>query len=256
MVTDTVLDPSGTDADGNAVYTEADIQRASEAEISACDFILVSMDAPSQDSTQDADGNWLPPSLQYGEYTATTARRESLAGDTIVETVNDGYYGTKTQETKENRSYYGNTVGKHSNYSQLEMLQWVNTVKGEAKVVVLMSKASGPSTMVFTEVEPLADAILFYYGSTSWFFSDSLLEIVNGDYEPNGLLPFQMPKSMEAVEAQKEDVPRDLECYVDADGNVYDFAYGLNWSGKIEDERVAKYSVAPLTSPETIEYNP
>ena len=212
------------------------------------------MDAPSQDSSQDENGNWLPPSLQYESYTATTARRESLGGDITVETVNDGYYGTKTQETKENRSYYGNTVGRDSNYDQLELLQWVNTVKGNAKVVVLMSKASGPSTMVWSEVEPLADAILFYYGSTSWFFEESLLEIVNGDVEPSGLLPFQQPASMEAVAAQEEDVPRDLECYVDADGNTYDFAFGLNWSGVINDERVQTYSVEPLTTPETINY--
>ena len=38
-----------------------------------------------------------------------------------------------------------------------------------------------------------------------------------------------------------------MECYVDADGNTYDFAYGLNWSGKIDDERVKTYSAAPLT---------
>lgn len=254
VVTDSVGEPSGVDEEGNPVYTENDIIRASEAEIGACDYILVSMDAPSQDSSQDENGNWLPPSLQYESYTATTARRESLGGDITVETVNDGYYGTKTQETKENRSYYGNTVGRDSNYDQLELLQWVNTVKGNAKVVVLMSKASGPSTMVWSEVEPLADAILFYYGSTSWFFEESLLEIVNGDVEPSGLLPFQQPASMEAVAAQEEDVPRDLECYVDADGNTYDFAFGLNWSGVINDERVQTYSVEPLTTPETINY--
>ncbi len=57
---------------------------------------------------------------------------------------------------------------------------------------------------------------------------------------------------MDAVEAQQEDVPRDVECYVDADGNTYDFAFGLNWSGKIEDERVTTYSAAPLAAPETI----
>ena len=52
---------------------------------------------------------------------------------------------------------------------------------------------------------------------------------------------------METVEMQYEDVPRDMECYVDSDGNVYDFAFGLNWSGVINDERVAKYSVEPLS---------
>ncbi len=140
-------------------------------------------------------------------------------------------------------------MGRDSNYSQLEQLQWVNSVKGNAKVVVLMSKSSGPSCMVWSEVEPLADSILFYYGSTSWFFEESLLEIVNGEVEPTGLLPYQQPASMEAVEAQDEDVPRDMECYVDADGNTYDFAYGLNWSGVIHDERVQTYSAEPLRLP-------
>lgn len=37
------------------------------------------------------------------------------------------------------------------------------------------------------------------------------------------------------------DTPRDMRCYKDSDGNVYDFAYGLNWKGVINDERVKKY---------------
>ena len=37
------------------------------------------------------------------------------------------------------------------------------------------------------------------------------------------------------------DVPRDMECYRDSRGNVYDFAFGLNWNGVIDDERVKKY---------------
>ncbi len=256
VVTDTLKDPSGEpDEDGNPTYTENDIVRASAAEISACDLILMHMDAPNQDSAQDEEGNWLPASLQYGEYTATNARRESLAGTVTTETINDGYYGNKSQDVKENRSYAGNTVGRDKNYSQLELLQYLNGIKGNAKIVVLMSKASGPSVMVWSEVEPLADAILFYYGSTSWFFAESLLDIISGTVEPSGLLPFQMPASMDAVEAQDEDVPRDLECYVDADGNTYDFTFGLNWSGKINDERVQKYSAEALTKVESIEFH-
>ena len=181
VVTDTLKDPSGEpDEDGNPTYTENDIIRASAAEISACDLILMHMDAPNQDSAQDEEGNWLPASLQYGEYTATNARRESLAGTVTTETINDGYYGNKSQDVKENRSYAGNTVGQDKNYSQLELLQYLNGIKGNAKIVVLMSKASGPSVMVWSEVEPLADAILFYYGSTSWFFAESLLDIISG----------------------------------------------------------------------------
>ena len=55
------------------------------------------------------------------------------------------------------------------------------------------------------------------------------------------LLPCQMPASMETVEAQSEDVPRDMECYRDSEGNSYDFAFGLNWNGVINDARVKKY---------------
>ena len=46
---------------------------------------------------------------------------------------------------------------------------------------------------------------------------------------------------MKTVEEQFEDVPRDMQCHVDADGNAYDFAFGLNWSGPIDDARVRKY---------------
>ena len=51
----------------------------------------------------------------------------------------------------------------------------------------------------------------------------------------------QLPASMRTVEEQFEDVPRDMECHKDADGHVYDFAFGMNWSGVIDDARVKKY---------------
>ena len=91
------------------------------------------------------------------------------------------------------------------------------------------------------------DAILLGFGIDNTLF----LEVAAGQYEPSGLLPFQMPKDMEAVEAQLEDVPRDMECYTDANGNTYDFGFGLNWSGVIQDERTEKYCVPPLTEPAT-----
>ena len=67
------------------------------------------------------------------------------------------------------------------------------------------------------------------------------MDLISGAVEPSALLPFQMPASMKTVEQQFEDVPRDMECYTDADGNVYDFAYGLNWSGVINAKRVENY---------------
>ena len=52
----------------------------------------------------------------------------------------------------------------------------------------------------------------------------AIMEIVSGASEPSALLPFQMPANMSTVEKQFEDVPRDMECYTDSEGNVYDFA--------------------------------
>jgi len=32
-----------------------------------------------------------------------------------------------------------------------------------------------------------------------------------------------------------------MKCYTDADGNTYDFAFGMSWQGVINDARVTKY---------------
>ena len=98
-----------------------------------------------------------------------------------------------------------------------------------------MVKASKP--MVFAEIEPAADAILVHMGVQD----QALMDIISGKTEPSALLPFQMPKNMMTVEEQFEDVPRDMEPYMDSDGNRYDFAFGLDWKGVIDDARVEEY---------------
>jgi beta-glucosidase len=111
--------------------------------------------------------------------------------------------------------------------------------------------------MVWSEVEPLADVIFVSYNSqqnTNIQKNEAVAEIILGQLEPSGLLVFQQPKNMEEVEKQLEDVPRDMECYKDSAGNTYDFAFGLNWSGVINDSRVKTYSAAPLTQPENFDY--
>jgi beta-glucosidase len=72
----------------------------------------------------------------------------------------------------------------------------------------------------------------------------ALLDIVSGAVTPSGLLPVQMPANMQTVEAQQEDVPHDMQPHLDSEGHSYDFAYGLNWKGVINDARTAKYKKA------------
>jgi len=91
--------------------------------------------------------------------------------------------------------------------------------------------------MIFKEFEGSVDGILVAFGVQH----QAMLDILSGKSEPSGLLPLQMPLSMEAVESQLEDVPHDMQPHRDSEGNVYDFAFGLNWKGKIEDWRTEKY---------------
>ena len=244
---DVVTDKPGTatgepDAEGKPKFTKDDIVRATADEIKDCDYILVGMtgafSASYNSHLQAAFGAprdltgiedfYYPASLQYAEYTADTARDPSISGNTV-----DG--------AKENRSYKGRTAPADPNYGHLEALQYAESISGDIPVIAAVSMERG---MVWTEVEPLCDAIFVSYNAQK---TDSIARMILGQIEPNGLLVFQQPASMEAVEAQVDDVPRDVEVYKDAAGNAYDFAFGMNWSGVINDGRTAKYSAAPLT---------
>ncbi|MDR1272124.1 MAG: glycoside hydrolase family 3 C-terminal domain-containing protein [Clostridiales Family XIII bacterium] len=250
VVTDTLGAPTGpAGEDGNPTYTVNDITRAGADQLAACDLALLFVSSPQNGAftiasgSVDSDAAYKPLSLQYGEYTADSdsVRKESISGD-MVETTEAGVYGAVTTEAKENRSYYGQSTVA-TNKSDLDMiLSAADTMPETVKIVVAVD-ATNP--MVFSEFESRVDAILMNFGAQQ----SAILEIVAGKYEPAGLLPMQMPKDMEAVEAQYEDVPRDMECYVDSAGNKYDFAFGLDWSGAISDDRTAKYNVPVLTEP-------
>lgn len=248
VVTDTLSETKTgePDRDGNATYAYEDIIRANAKQLSECDFALVFASAPMSSSVYDSETDtYLPISLQYRPYTANSAsvRQESIAGPmTEVEIVTP--YGVQKDKAKANVAYYGNSTTT-GNETDLDMILYAaENMPQDAKVIVAIN-ASNP--MVFSEFEEQVDAILIGFGIDD----DIFLDIVTGKVEPSGLLPIQMPANMETVEAQYEDVPRDMECYVDSKGNTYDFAFGLNWSGVISDERTAKYNVAPLTEPAT-----
>lgn len=164
---------------------------------------------------------YTPISLQYGDYTAKYARKQSLAGG-------------DPKENFTNRSYYGKTTVTH-NKVEMETLLETRKLMGKKPVIVAVA-AERP--MCFHEIEKAADAILIGFEIQNQAF----MEIIAGKAEPQGLLPMQMPKDMRTVEEQKEDLPFDMKCYKDADGNIYDYAYGLNWSGVIKDWRTEKYS--------------
>jgi beta-glucosidase len=163
---------------------------------------------------------YFPISLQYEEYTAIDAREISIAGGDPLEDFT-------------NRSYKNKTVTT-TNVTDLKMVTDTHA-KMKGKPVIVSIAVDNP--MVFSEFENIADAIIVGFRVQDQAFLDILTGI-----EPSGLLPIQMPANMSIVENQAEDVPQDMKGHIDSEGNVYDFAFGLNWSGKITDKRTTLYT--------------
>ena len=190
------------------------------------DFALVLIEEPYSGPGYDVKdrengGNgYVPISLQYLPYTAEYAREVSLAGG-------------DPKEPFTNRSYRGKTV-ETDNVDDLNTVLETRRLMGDKPVVVVIS-ATRP--FVPAEFEPAADAVLVHFGIQN----QAVLDLVSGAAEPSGLLPMQLPADMRTVEEQNEDAPHDMRCHVDADGNTYDFAFGLNWKGVINDNRTRKY---------------
>ena len=189
------------------------------------DFAIAFIQAPNSGvgySTEDAkrSNGYVPISLQYNDYTATYARATSIAGGDPLENFT-------------NRTYKGKTV-KTSNKDDLKIVLDTKRAMGNKPVIVVLNTGK---PVIPAEFEGKADAILISFGVQN----QAIFDIISGKAEPSGLLPMQMPANMKTVEEQNEDVPRDMVCYKDADGNTYDFAFGMNWSGVINDARVAAY---------------
>ena len=190
------------------------------------DFALVVIDSPksgvgySQEDVKQKGNGYVPISLQYGPYKADFARETSLAGGSPFETFT-------------NRSFKGKSMVA-ANIQDMKTVLETRTRMGKKPVVVVV-KVSNP--LVFSEIEKSASAILVHMGVQD----QALMDILTGATEPSALLPFQMPADMRTVEEQFEDVPRDMKCYVDSEGNSYNFGYGMNWKGVISDERVSRY---------------
>jgi len=196
---------------------------------SKADIALVCIENPKSGIGYDKEdvakgGNgYLPISLQYNDYTANDAREVSIAGGDPLENFT-------------NRSYKGKTV-KSRNVTDIQLIEETKA-KMNGKPVIVSVNVSNP--MVFAEFEGKADAILASFGVQD----QAILEIIAGKAEPQALLPMQMPANMSIVEKQKEDVPFDMECHLDSEGHRYDFGFGMNWKGVIQDGRAKQYSVA------------
>ena len=169
---------------------------------------------------KNGGNGYIPISLQYGDYTATDAREKSIAGGDPLEKFTDRGYKNKSTKT-----------------SNATDAQLVVDTKSKMKTKPVIVSVNTTNPMIFSEIEKDASVILINFGVQN----QVLLDIISGKSEPSALLPMQMPADMKTVEKQSEDVPFDLNCYKDSEGNSYDFGFGMNWKGVIKDSRVTKF---------------
>ena len=192
-----IIDPlGGLDISGWCCRTE-DPSRADAAVV----FMESPLSDPYDPEDRKAGGNgYRPLMLQYRPYRADAAREVSIGGGDF-------------REDFTNRSYRGKT-NRCFNERDLDNLERARREMGDKPViaVVHMHNPTAPG-----EWEGLADGILVHFGCGM----PVLLDILFGDREAGGRLPYHLPKDMAAVERHHEDDPEGPEPYVCPDGTVY-----------------------------------
>jgi beta-glucosidase len=73
---------------------------------------------------------------------------------------------------------------------------------------------------VIPEIAAQSFALIADFGAAD----SAVLDVIFGQFSPTGRLPFELPSSMEAVRAQKEDLPCDSE------NPLFPYGFGLSYS--------------------------
>jgi beta-glucosidase len=198
-----------------------------------------------------------PAGLDYKVYTAAKARAVSIAGAPIrdasgkvIERTNNSYKDKQADPFAPIPGFF-----RASPSTLAHFLEDISLATAAKKPIIFSITLQNP--MVLEDIEPLADAILVDFENQK----AAILDMIRGQtqngagaglrpIQPRGMLPMQMPRNMETVETQNEDVPRDMIPYRDSEGNTWDFGFGLSYGGKAPLPIPAAYAQPPLTTPE------
>jgi len=105
-----------------------------------------------------------------------------------------------------------------------EQLNLIKAIHGTGTPTVVILFMGRPYIIPWCAENVSAILVAYYPGTRG---GEAIADVLFGDHNPTGKLPFQMPRSMEQVEAQREDVPFDIE------DPLYPYGYGIshkNWS--------------------------
>jgi beta-glucosidase len=103
-----------------------------------------------------------------------------------------------------NLNYDKNIMEKISNYSNKSKLITITDLNRPA---------------ILTEVNNLSLGLVGTFGVSD----KAILEVLFGNYNPSGKLPFEIPSSMKEVNEQKEDLPDDTK------NPVFGYGHGLSY---------------------------
>lgn len=101
------------------------------------------------------------------------------------------------------------------NFPEAELSRLLNIMRKKPTIVCMYLDRPA----VIPEISKQSSGLLADFGAED----DAVLDVIFGDFMPNAKLPFELPSSMEAVEAQKEDMPYDSK------DPLYPFGFGLTY---------------------------
>lgn len=100
------------------------------------------------------------------------------------------------------------------------------------KTVPTITAVNMTNPWVLDQIEPNAAALIATFGTKA----EAIVDVIRGEFNPIGKLPFALPASMEAVHNEVGDVPSfapeedPAYPYVNKSGDVYKYGFGLSYN--------------------------
>ena len=100
-------------------------------------------------------------------------------------------------------------------YTEQEKAEILDLIEKKPSVISMYMERPA----VVPEIIDKSNAFIAYFGASN----EALLDVIFGEFTPQGKLPFELPSSLTAVENQKEDLPHDSE------NPIFNYGFGLSY---------------------------
>jgi beta-glucosidase len=149
----------------------------------------------------------------------------TLAGLTPVATMGEAEYAVVRLTAPHQNLHPGYFFGSRQHEGDLDFKaddpQWIEFEK-VAKQLPTVAVVYLDRPAILAPVVEQASAVLVEFGASD----EAVLAVIQGKAAPEGRLPFELPKTMDAVRAQRPDLPHDSVA------PEFPIHFGLNYQGK------------------------